>query len=140
MDVEKVLEGLNHALSLQHRSVLQLSLAGASIVGLAAQALAPQLAEWAGDELRDARLIVEKIAGLGGAPTTEVAPLEYSDDARRLVGILAGQEGETLAALHAVIPDTGQQPRSEALEHMLEHLIMRKQHQLDLLHRIERGL
>ena len=38
-----------------------------------------------------------------------------------------------VAALHAVIPHSGQEPRSEALEHLLEHVIMRKQQQLDFL-------
>ena len=38
-----------------------------------------------------------------------------------------------MAALHAVIPHTGQQPHSEALEHRLEHVIMRKQQQIDYL-------
>lgn len=140
MNVPTVIAGLNDALRLQHRSVLQLSLAGASMVGLAAQGISPQLAGWAGDELRDARLIVEKIAGLGGIPTTEVAALEYDDDPSRIVTLLIDQEEETIAALHAVIPDTGQEPRSEALEHLLEHLIMRKQSQVDLLARIARGL
>jgi hypothetical protein len=40
-----------------------------------------------------------------------------------------------VAALHAVIPHTGQEPRSEALEHRMEHLIMRKQEQVDTLRR-----
>ena len=42
-------------------------------------------------------------------------------------------ERRAVAALHEVIPHTGQEPRSEALEHRLEHLIMRKQQQLDYL-------
>ena len=40
---------------------------------------------------------------------------------------------KAVSALDAVIPHTGQEPRSEAMEHRLEHLIMRKQQQLDYL-------
>ena len=32
-----------------------------------------------------------------------------------------------------MIEFSGQEPRSEALEHLLEHLIMRKQQQIDFL-------
>jgi hypothetical protein len=33
------------------------------------------------------------------------------------------------------IPPSGQEPRSEALEHLIEHMIMRKQNQVDWLRR-----
>ena len=45
---------------------------------------------------------------------------------------------ETIAMLHAVIPDTGQEPHSEALEHLMEHMIMHKQNQVDWLRRARR--
>ena len=41
-------------------------------------------------------------------------------------------------ALHAVIPHSGQEARSEALEHLMEHIIMRKQNQVDWLRRARR--
>lgn len=40
-------------------------------------------------------------------------------------------EVDTVSAVHAVIPHSGQEPRSEALQHLLEHTIMRKQQQSD---------
>jgi hypothetical protein len=51
---------------------------------------------------------------------------------------LIESEDEAIAALHAVIPYSGQEPRSEALEHLMEHLIMRKQNQVDWLRRARR--
>jgi hypothetical protein len=51
------------------------------------------------------------------------------------VDALIDAEDETMAALHEVIPHSGQEPRSEALE----HLIMRKQNQVDWLRRARRG-
>ena len=121
MDVDQVLTLLNAALRLQHRSALQLSLAAGGLTGLAGQALAPRLAASAAD------------------PTDEVAPLAWHEDALDMVGALVRQEEEAVAALHAVIPPTGQEPRSEALEHLVEHLIMRKQGQVDMLLRVLRG-
>lgn len=139
MDVDQVLTLLNAALRLQHRSALQLSLAAGGMTGLAGQALAPRLAASAAEELGDARRLVEKIVALGGDPTDEVAPLAWHEDALDMVGALVRQEEEAVAALHAVIPPTGQEPRSEALEHLVEHLIMRKQGQVDMLLRVLRG-
>jgi hypothetical protein len=65
MEVDNVIECLNTALELQHRSILQFTLASGSMFGL----------------------------------------IESEDEA--------------VAALHAVIPHTGQEPRSEALEHLM---------------------
>ena len=44
-------------------------------------------------------------------------------------------EEEAVEALQEAIEPTGREGRSEALEHMLEHQIMRKQRQADFLQR-----
>ncbi|HUS60662.1 MAG TPA: ferritin-like domain-containing protein [Acidimicrobiales bacterium] len=133
MNVPGVIDKLGTALTLQHRSVVQLTLAAGGTTGLAHQALAEQFALWADAELRDARLLVEKLCGLGGVPPTEVAPVRWAAEAEAMSDIVIESETEVVAALHAVIPDTGQEPRSEALEHLMEHIILRKQHQIDAL-------
>jgi bacterioferritin (cytochrome b1) len=138
MDTDAVVDGLRHALSLQHRSVLQLSIASASLFGLEYQTTGDQLWRWAQRELGDARLLVEKIVALGGEPTTDVAELSWTGDASDAVGMLIETETETIEALQDVIPSTGDDGRSEALEHTLEHLIMRKQSQVDYLLRSRR--
>jgi len=135
MDVPKVLKCLNAALRLQQRSVLQLTAASGSMFGIEVQGLANELWAFAAAELDDTRRLVEKITALGGDPTTDVAPLSWTSDPRKALEALAEQEEETIAALHKVIPPSGQEPRSEALEHLMEHLIMRKQNQVDFLWR-----
>ena len=139
MDVPAVLEKLNAALALQYRSVLQYSIASGGLFGPHYLALADRLAEFAAAELADARLVVEKIAALGGEPTTEVAAPRWSSDSSQLAAWLSDDETEAIATLREVIPSTGTQARSEALEHLVEHLILRKQHQLDFLLRATRG-
>ena len=138
MDVEKVLECLNEALALQHRSVLQFNLASGSMFGLEVQAVTADLWVFAKAELDDTRRLVEKIAALGGDPTTKVATVSWNSDPAKVIDALIVDEDETIAALHAVIPHSGQEPRSEALEHLMEHLIMRKQNQVDWLRRARR--
>jgi bacterioferritin (cytochrome b1) len=138
MDVPKVLECLNRALVLQQRSVLQFTMGAGSMFGLEFQAVGSELWQFAQSELADTKLLVEKITALGGEPTVEVGELRWQSDPAAAVDALIESEDEAIAALHAVIPHSGQEPRSEALEHLMEHLIMRKQNQVDWLRRARR--
>ncbi|MDQ3983085.1 MAG: ferritin-like domain-containing protein, partial [Actinomycetota bacterium] len=133
MDVPKVLELLRKAIPLQMRSTLQLAWIAGSAVGVELQSIAARLGEFSQDELRDARRLMEKMTALGGTAPCEVAPLERIPSSVEGVRRLVELENEALDALHAIIPATGQEARSEALEHLLEHVIMRKQHQIDFL-------
>ena len=133
MDVPSVLKCLNRALRLQNRSVLQFTLVAGGGVGPHALALGELLTRYAHDELTDTRTVVSKIVSLGGQPDPKIAPLAYHDDMEDALDHLIESEREAIAALHEVIPHSGQEPRSEALEHLMEHLIMRKQAQVDAL-------
>lgn len=139
LDEEKAVECLNAALRLQHRSVIQYTMDSGSLFGFEFQSLGDRFWESGVAELEDARLLVEKIVALGGEPTTEVAPLQWTGDPGDAVEWLIESEGETIDALQAAIEPTGREGRSEALEHMLEHLIMRKQNQVDFLLRARRS-
>ncbi len=138
MDVKEVLHRLNEALALQNRSVLQLTAAAGSTFGLEYQGLTAQFWTFAQHELEDTRLLVEKIAALGGDPTTEVRDLTWDPDPQKAISALIEAEDRTIACLHAVIEPSGQEPHSEALEHLIEHIIMRKQNQVDWMRRATR--
>lgn len=138
MDVEEQIECLNRALRLQHRSVLQYSLVSGSVIGLEYQAHADKMKEHALAELEDATRLVEKITALGGEPTTDIAPVSFTPGAAESVDQLIEAEGEVLEALQAAIEPTGREAASEAVEHRLEHMIMRKQEQVDYLLRARR--
>jgi bacterioferritin (cytochrome b1) len=133
MEVDAVVDGLNAALALQYRSALAYTVVGGTLTGFALHGLAAELRAFAHAELDDARHLVEKVATLGGSPAIEVAAVERHRDAAAAVRWLIAAETECIDALHAVIPHTGQEGRSEALEHRLEHVIMRKQEQVDAL-------
>lgn len=139
MDVDKQIDSLNAALRLQARSALQYTLTGGSIVGLEHQLLAERFGEFARAEIDDARRLVEKIAALGGAPIDQVAPLRFDADPEQALRRLIDSETETLTALQDAIEPTGREAASEAVEHRLEHMIMRKQEQVDVLLRALRG-
>jgi bacterioferritin (cytochrome b1) len=138
MDVEKQIECLNEALRLQQRSVLQYSLVAGSVIGLEYQAHAEKMREHSLSELEDSTRLVEKITALGGEPTTEVASLSFVANPDEAIDKLVACEGEALEALQAAIEPTGREAASEAVEHRLEHMIMRKQEQVDYLLRARR--
>jgi bacterioferritin (cytochrome b1) len=138
MDVDAVLEKLNRCLSLQYRSVLQQTLTSGSLFGFEFQSLGDRIWKDADAEIDDLRLLVEKIAALGGTPTTDVAELRWTGDPSDAVQWLVDTETELVDSLKDAITPTGQEGRSEALEHVLEHIIMRKQNQIDFLLRARR--
>jgi bacterioferritin len=135
LDADLAVERLNASLELQMRSALQYSLTAASLVGLEVQAVGGLLTEYGDNELSDARRLIEKIVSLGGTPTTKVAGLRVEEDPMDALAWLVECEEEAVEALQASIEPTGREGRSEALEHLLEHLIMRKQGQIDFLNR-----
>lgn len=139
MNVEKVVQLMNEALPLQMRSATVFTWAAGAATGLEFQAVGRELETFGKLDLDDARRLIEKLVALGGDPVTDVAPFETITPDRAGLQKLIDLENETLAALHEIIPETGQEARSEALEHLLEHILMRKQEQVDFLERVRRG-
>ena len=139
LDKEEAVKRLNVALELQYRSALQYSLVASSLLGVEAQALSERLTAFGDEELSGARTLIEKIVSFGGEPTVSVSPLEFHAKTADSLEWLIGCEAKGVDALQEAIEPTGREGRSEALEHMLEHLIMRKQHQIDFLARAASG-
>lgn len=135
MKVDAAVAKLNTALALQFRSAIEHTVVAGALTGIQWQPFERLLWSYAQSELDDARRMVQKVVAIGGTPTTDVARFDLLDAPEAALRQLIDHECETLAAFHAVIPDTGQEPRSEAMEHRLEHLIMRKQEQVDTLRR-----
>jgi bacterioferritin (cytochrome b1) len=135
LEEQQAIERLNAALSLQMRSALQYSLVAAGVTGFEGVAIVNLLTEYGDRELADARLLIEKIVSFGGKPTTEVAELRATSGLDQGAEWLIECETAAVDALQEAIEPTGREGRSEALEHMLEHAIMRKQRQIDFLER-----
>ena len=133
MDVDKVLDGLNRAICLQAQSVVRMSLLAGSMRGLGALGARVQLRDFVLAETQGLVQLAEKVSALGGRPIADVGRIQVDSDPGTALPALLQHEQEAVAAMHAVIPATGEEARSEALEHLLEHLIMRKQQQVDLL-------
>ena len=138
MNLGAVREKLARALRLQYRSVLQYTLTAGSITGIEYQAFGDRLWRFAEAEIDDTRRLVEKLAALEGEPPVRAPDLRYDDQPRKALEWLIESETEAIESLQAVIPETGKEGASEALEHLLEHLILRKQGQVDFLRRAMR--
>lgn len=133
MDTEKVLETLQEALQMQAESILTMATMAGTLRGVGGAAVKTSLRSFVQAELEDTYLLVEKMSALGGKPSMGVSAVDLPESSDDALGALLDHECEAVAALHAVIPHSGQEPRSEALEHLLEHIIMRKQQQIDFL-------
>jgi bacterioferritin (cytochrome b1) len=133
MDVDGCIDALNRVLPLQYRSALAYTYLAGTTRGWSYQGLVPVLRDFAAAELDSARHLVEKVTTLGGTPTAEVAEISQDDDPEQALNWLIDAETRCIELLQDVIPHTGTEGRSEALEHRLEHTIMRKQEQVDLL-------
>ena len=138
MDREEQVRRLNAALRLQHRSALQYTLTAGSLGGYEFQPMGGNLAQFGAADLDDARRLAEKVTALGGEPTAEVAPLRFDVEGGAAIEWLIESETEAVEALQAAIEPTGREAASEAIEHRLEHMIMRKQEQVDVLLRASR--
>ena len=138
LDVEAALERLGAALPLQLRSAAAYTMAAGSFTGFEHIGLTDVLWRFAQAELEDVRRLVEKVVTLGGRPPTEVPEFGLPADPVAAVARLVELEREALESLQDVIPSTGHTGESEALEHRLEHTIMRKQEQIDTLERARR--
>ena len=138
MNLGAVREKLAKALRLQYRSVLQYTLTAGSITGIEYQAFGDRLWLFAEAEIEDTRRLVEKLAALEGEPPVRAPDLRFDDQPRKALEWLIESETEAIESLQAVIPETGKEGASEALEHLLEHLILRKQGQVDFLRRAMR--
>jgi bacterioferritin (cytochrome b1) len=135
LDEQEAVKRLTKALALQSRSALQYSIVASRLTGIEAQAIGSKLTEFGDSELADLRRLIEKIVSFKGEPTTEVAELSFDANARDALLRLAENEEAAVEALQEAIEPTGREGRSEALEHLMEHLILRKQHQVDFLSR-----
>lgn len=133
MDEDGVRRSLSHALALQARSLLELTMLAGALRGLSGVGTKSQLRQFVQHELEDTYLLTEKLVSLGGSAAVDLEGVAVDRDAQRALATLLEHEREVIAALHAVIPFSGQEPRSEALEHLLEHVIMRKQQQADFV-------
>lgn len=134
-DPQKLVADLNAALPLQYRSALALAVAAGTIGGPIGVALSGELRRFAEHNVGDVERLAARITSLGGAPTTDVAPLRTSSDWRESLQALIDFEYEAIDALVEAIPAKADDAEGEATEHLLEHMVTHKRDAVELLER-----
>ena len=80
MNVQKVIDELNKALSLEYASVIQGLQHSFLVQGLFRESIAPMLRDHAEESFKHAKILGDKIVALGGLPTVEPAPVKQASD------------------------------------------------------------
>ncbi len=135
LERDAALGELNASLELEAGAALAYAIAAGSLTGMEGQHLREDLYRFALRGLEDLRRLVEKVVALGGEPSTKVAPVSVHADTRTALESLIRHDEKALETLVEVIPHTGDEGEGEALEHLVEHLVLRKQEQIDFLRR-----
>ena len=122
LDTKKVLDLLNEGLEMEYASHIQYVTQAAITKGPYAEGLITRFEEIAGDEANHAKVIRQRIAALGGTPTTKVGEIQIHKDSLKAVGINLKYERETVTFYQKLInlipPD--EPILYEAIEHILE--------------------
>ena len=132
MDADAVREHLARAVTGQIASLGGLTVPSGSARGLAGAGLKDRLKAFALAEVDDTHRLVEKLTALGGQVQPGGVPPPRTADLPALRTFLE-RERQLLTTLHAAIGPSGQEPQSEALEHPIEQLLLRRQQQVDVL-------
>jgi bacterioferritin len=85
MDKEQVIADLNEILSLEYTAVLQYTYEQFVLTGMERPRFLPMFQAEATESLGHAQLVGNKIAALGGVPTTEVGPINTTSDLRQML-------------------------------------------------------
>ena len=133
-DTKKILAMLNEGLEMEYASHIQYVTQAAITKGPYAEALIARFEEIASDEAEHAKLIRQRIAALGGTPTTKVGEIQVHKDSLKAVQINLKYERDTVTfyqRLLSLIP-----PDEPILYEAIEHILLDSQEHVEELERV----
>ena len=122
LDKEKIVKLMNEGLEMEYASQIQYLTQAAITTGPYAEGLIGRFKEIASDEMEHAQILRERIAALGGVPTTTVGEMQIHKDSLRAVKINLKYERDTVdfyRKLLNLIPHD-EVILYEAIEHVLQ--------------------
>ena len=122
LDKEKIVKLMNEGLEMEYASQIQYLTQAAITTGPYAEGLIGRFKEIASDEMEHAQILRERIAALGGMPTTTVGEMQIHKDSLQAVKINLKYERETVdfyRKLLNLIPHD-EVILYEAIEHVLQ--------------------
>jgi bacterioferritin len=98
VNLHQLVEDLNHDLAGEYQAVILYTQYSAKLSGPYRDSLRALFQREVGDELRHAQFLADKIAVLGGNPTTAPRPVPRADNPRDMLRSVLDTEKETIAS------------------------------------------
>ena len=133
-----LVNGLNEDLRREFQAIVRYTQFAASVEGPHRPQLAELFRGEIADELRHAHFLADKIAALGGEPTTLVPPVETSRDARGMIEMVAAAEREDVEA-YTQRAREAEQAGDIGLKVQLENMVLDETRHLEELRKILAG-
>jgi bacterioferritin len=97
VDRQALIEGLNRDLAGEYQAILMYTHYSAKLTGPYRRELRALFQAEIGDEQGHAQFLADKIAALGGEPTTEPRPVPHADQPREMLGHALAAEEQAVA-------------------------------------------
>src|SRR5689334_22011275 len=97
LDRQALLEGLNHDLAGEYQAILMYTHYSAKLTGPYRRDLRALFQAEIADEQGHAQFLADKVAALGGEPTTEPRPVPHADQPREMLEHALGAEKQAIA-------------------------------------------
>jgi bacterioferritin len=102
-DRKALVEGLNHDLAGEYQAILMYTHYSAKLTGPYRRELRALFQAEIGDEQGHAQFLADKVAALGGEPTTEPRPVPHADQPREMLEYALAAEEQAIADYNARI-------------------------------------
>ncbi len=137
MDREKILTALNKALAQEQACFIRYKTHAAVITGPYAKPVSEQLDEIAEDEESHARDLRDRITGLGGTPTMEVATADLipATTLEEILRVNIEEEKKAIALYQEILDMIPREQR--LLYETIEHILEDEQEHLEELQRLQ---
>jgi bacterioferritin len=129
---------LNKDLCREFQAIVRYTQFAASIEGATRPQIADLFRREIADELQHAHFLADKIAALGGEPTTTVPPVSTSRDARQMLDMVAVAEREDVGAYTRRAREA-EQAGETGLKVQLENIVLDETRHLEEVSKILAG-
>ena len=134
LDRAKLIKLMNDGLGMEYASYIQYVTQAAITTGPYAEGLIARFEEIASDEAEHAKILRQRIAALGGVPTTKVGEIQVHKDSLQAVKLNLKYERETVAFYRKLLNLI---PHDEViLYEAIEHILQDSQEHVEELERL----
>jgi bacterioferritin len=133
-----LVDGLNEDLRREFQAIVRYTQFAASVQGPHRPQIAALFRAEIADELRHAQFLADKIAALGGEPTTLVPPIETAHDVREMLTMVAEAEREDVE-IYTRRAREAEQAGDIGLKVQLENMVLDETRHLEELKKILAG-